>query len=383
MTSLAPNFFLPALHGGGAESHLLRILNAWPAANPLPGLWLARRGGSYESELRTDLVPQDVRTVGRFGATMRVLSAIPALRQRLPGGRGPVCPVLDFAVLALDLARHALPIAQRPPVVVLLQNNLSAMLADLQAPWSWLRPALLRAHRRADGIVFLSQGVREDFQKLVPDYRGRTTVIPNAAWSDTVARRADEPCPIPRPADRRVVVACGRMHRQKGFDVLLPAFARLAKAVPSELWLLGEGPAQRSLEALAQQLGIRDRVRFLGFQANPFPFFRAADLFVLSSRWEGFGNVVVEALGCGTPVVSTDCPYGPAEILGNQTWGSLVPVEDSAALASAMLEILTTPGLAQKFAAAGPDRAREFSAPAIAHAYADFLATFTPAACHP
>jgi len=381
--ALAPQFFLPALHGCGAESHLLRILNAWPERTPLPGLWLARRGGSYEKQLRGDVVRHAVRSVRQLGATMSVLSCVPALRRKMSGRKSPVCPVLDFAVLALDLARHALPRGQRPPAVVLLQNNLSAMVADLKAPWSWLRPALLRAHRRSDGIVFLSRGVRDDFLKLVPDYSGRTTVIPNAAWSDDVARRAIEPCPIKKPEGRRVIVACGRLHRQKGFDVLLRAFATVAGQVSSELWLLGEGSERRALEALARQLGVSDRVRFLGFQSNPLSFFRAADLFVLSSRWEGFGNVVVEALGCGTPVVATDCPFGPAEILGAQKWGRLVPVENSAALAAAMHEVLTTPALAARLSAQAPARARDFSAPAIARAYADFLASFTSESARP
>ncbi len=376
MTATAPQFFLPALHGGGAESHLLRILNAWPDSAVLPGLWLARRGGSYEKQLRVDVVRRDVRAIRQLGATMSVLSCVPALRQMMCGTKAPVCPVLDFAVLALDLARRSLPRKERPPVIILLQNNLSAMLADLGAPWKYLRGAILRAHRDSDGIVFLSDGVRQDFLKLVPDYAGRTTVIPNATWSDELEARSREACPIEKPAGKKVVVACGRMHRQKGFDVLLPAFAQTAAQIPSELWLLGEGPHRAALETQAAELGIADSVRFLGFQSNPLAFFRTADLFVLSSRWEGFGNVIVEALGCGTPVLSTDCPFGPAEILENDRWGKLVPVEDADALANGMREILTDSALSAKFAAGGPTRARQFEAGPIAQQYAEFLTTF-------
>jgi glycosyltransferase involved in cell wall biosynthesis len=376
MNALAPQFFLPALHGGGAESHLLRILNAWPDASPLPRLWLARRGGSYEKQLCANVERRELRSARKFGATMSVLSCVPALRQIMRGSKSPVCPVLDFAVLAVDLARRALPRNQRPPFVILLQNNLSAMLADLGAPWKYLRGAILRAHRGSDGIVFLSQGVRQDFLKLMPDYLGQTAVIPNATWSDELAARSREACPVQRPVGKKVITACGRMHRQKGFDVLLPAFAKTAAQVPSELWLLGEGPNRAALEAQAAELGVAESVRFLGFQANPLSFFRAADLFVLSSRWEGFGNVVVEALGCGTPVLSTDCPFGPAEVLEDGRWGKLVPVEDVGALAGGMREILTNAALAAKLADDGPVRARQFEAGPIAEEYAEFLARF-------
>ena len=377
MTTLAPQFFLPALHGGGAESHVLRILNAWPNERLLPGLWLARSGGSYEKHLRTDVVRPHMRAIRQLGATISVLSCVPTLRTNMRRRKSPMCPVLDFAVLAVDLARRAMPRPDRPPIVILVQNNLSAMLGDLAAPWKYLRSAILRAHRDSDGIVFLSGGVGEDFKKLVPDYEGRTTTISNATWSSELEARSRETCPIERPRNKRVVVACGRLHRQKGFDLLLRAFAQTAARIPSELWLLGEGPERATLEALAVELGIADAVRFLGFQDNPLPFFRTADLFVLASRWEGFGNVVVEALGCGVPVLSTNCSFGPGEILENGRWGRLVPPNDSATLAEGMEEILTTPELASRLAADGPTRARHFEASAIARKYADFLSSFT------
>jgi glycosyltransferase involved in cell wall biosynthesis len=107
--------------------------------------------------------------------------------------------------------------------------------------------------------------------------------------------------------------------------------------------VLGEGPQLGELEALAASLGIADRVQFLGFRANPFALFARASVFILSSRYEGFGNVLAEALACGTPIVSTDCESGPAEILGGGDYGRLVPVGDDAAMAVAIEQSLTDP----------------------------------------
>jgi glycosyltransferase involved in cell wall biosynthesis len=284
--------------------------------------------------------------------------------------------MLEFPVLAVEAARGSLPAKMRPPVVVVLQNNLQAMLNSLGFPWKFLRAAILAAHANSNGMVFVSAGVRDGFFKVLPDYRGETCIIPNAGWSSDVERLSFEACPVLKPAAKKVIVACGRLHRQKGFDIFLVAFSKIAAKLDVELWILGEGKERAPLRSLAAVLGIARDVRFFGFQSNPFPYLRAADLFVLSSRWEGCPNVVVEALGLGTPVVAADCPFGPAEILGNGRWGRLVPVEDDAALAAAMEEVLISPRLAARLSAEGRLRAQEFDAETVALGYARFLSRF-------
>jgi glycosyltransferase involved in cell wall biosynthesis len=121
---------------------------------------------------------------------------------------------------------------------------------------------------------------------------------------------------------------------QKGFDTLLRAHAQLHDDI--RLVILGEGPLRPRLERLARDLGIDHRVDFAGFLTNPYPCYRASDAVVLSSRWEGLPTVLIEALSLGTPVVSTDCPSGPAEILEDGRWGRLVPPDHPVALARAI-----------------------------------------------
>jgi len=133
-----------------------------------------------------------------------------------------------------------------------------------------------------------------------------------------------------------LVLAVGRLTAQKDYPTLLRAFAKVRSRRNCRLIILGEGELRDSLEALTSQLGIADSVQLPGFADNPFAWMSKASLFVLSSAWEGLPNVLIQAMACGTPVVSTDCPSGPAEILENGKWGRLVPVGDEVALAEAM-----------------------------------------------
>jgi glycosyltransferase involved in cell wall biosynthesis len=137
-----------------------------------------------------------------------------------------------------------------------------------------------------------------------------------------------------------VVLGVGRLTAQKDFPSLIRAFAKVRAQKPCRLVILGEGELRGELEALVASLDLSADVALPGFTDNPFAWMRQSSLFVLSSAWEGFGNVLVEAMACGTPVVSTNCPSGPAEILENGRWGRLVPVGDVDALADAMLATL-------------------------------------------
>jgi glycosyltransferase involved in cell wall biosynthesis len=143
------------------------------------------------------------------------------------------------------------------------------------------------------------------------------------------------------PAGTRRILAVGALKVEKNYPLLLRALARVRERAPASLLILGSGPLQATLEAEAKRLNLRDAVVFAGFTTDPWPFYAAADLFVLSSDAEGFGNVLIEAMHAGLPVVSTDCPNGPSEILDGGRLGPLVSCGDHAALAEAMLREMT------------------------------------------
>jgi glycosyltransferase involved in cell wall biosynthesis len=199
--------------------------------------------------------------------------------------------------------------------------------------------------RLADCVVAVSHGVAEDLAKIAPGARRLIRVIYNPVVGPNLYSRSLE-----KPGHSwlldggpPVFLGVGRLVPQKDFSTLLRAFKRVRNQIPARLLILGEGPLRGELESLASELGIREDVSMPGIDANPFPYFRRAPVFVLSSAWEGLANVLIEALALGARVVSTDCPSGPREILEGGRWGSLVRVGDDAAMAQAMLLSLKQP----------------------------------------
>jgi glycosyltransferase involved in cell wall biosynthesis len=201
-------------------------------------------------------------------------------------------------------------------------------------------PALVRLfYPAAEQIVTVSEELRREALRLIGGRASKFVAIYNPLFSDKLARCAEAPTGHPwlERKDAPVVVAAGRLTPQKGFDTLLRAIALVRRRLSVRLLVLGEGPERSSLAALSNELGIAAAVAFPGFVANPYAYMRRSDVLAMSSRWEGFGNVLVEAMASGTQVVSTDCPYGPREILAGGKYGALVPVDDPVALADAIV----------------------------------------------
>jgi len=228
-----------------------------------------------------------------------------------------------------------------------LHNNISGYL-DTKTPLQrWLRTAPMRwLFPAVDLIVCVSEGVIEDTVKITGLPRSRMVAIRNPIITPDIYPRSDEPVDHPWFNNGQtipVIVGAGRLTPEKDFATLIKAFHQLRRHKACRLLILGEGPLRRKLEQLAEELGIADAVSLAGYQANPFAYMKKAALFVLSSAWEGSGNVLVEALALGIPSVSTDCPYGPSETLADGQFGPLVPVGDADALAQAMLDTLDNP----------------------------------------
>ncbi|MGE0681501.1 MAG: glycosyltransferase [Candidatus Binatia bacterium] len=171
------------------------------------------------------------------------------------------------------------------------------------------------------------------------------------------------------PSSPPVILSVGRLAKQKDFPTLLRAFARVRATRRARLMILGEGRKRKHLECLIKTLGIADDVALPGFVLNPFPYMARAAVFVLSSAWEGLPGALVEAMACGCPVVSTNCPSGPAEILDEGTYGPLVPVGDETALARAILTVLGSSITTEKLRA----RAFQFSIDRVADRYLEIL----------
>ena len=230
-------------------------------------------------------------------------------------------------------------------VVVSEHSHLSQdLLYKRRRRWRsrFISPLLRRVYPRADALVSVSYGVADDLAAFVGIPRERITAIYNPIVTPDLHARVRAPFDHPwfRPDAPPVVLGIGRLVPQKDFPTLLRAFARIRVQRPVRLVILGEGKLHAELETLARTLGIAADVAMPGFVENPYAYLAGAAVFALSSACEGLPTVLIEALACGCPVVSTDCPSGPAEILDGEQYGRLVPVGDDAALAHAICATL-------------------------------------------
>ena len=251
-------------------------------------------------------------------------------------------------------------------LVVSERCHLSESINRSQKLWKQQRlPQLIHAlYPRANGIVAISEDVSSDLAATAELEPESITTIYNGLLRPQALDLPPDGHPWFAASDP-VILGAGRLSRQKDFPTLIRAFAKLRAERPAKLVIIGEGNDRVDLEKLVAALGLGEDVSLPGFKPNPFAFMKAADLFVMSSVHEGFGNVLVEALAAGCPVVSTDCPAGPAEILDNGRFGRLVPVGDSDALAVAMGATLDAPPSSDRLKA----RAADFSIDRTAERY--------------
>lgn len=365
-SSMTIMFFLPQLGGGGAEMNAVRLAPGLLAQGVRPIYVVARGPGSYAEQLPSG-VEVVVLPTGRLNSsTFRLLRSVGPLArlidERRPDVLVPVMPSPCLAALAA--ARR---VKHRPRVVLSIQNTLAPPRSrGLHLVHRAEQKLLRRWFPEADGVVALSKGVAADLTLAVPALRSRVSIVPNVGLPlASQVQVIDEPPPPKTPGTLRLL-ACGRLVEQKGYPYLLAAFAKVSGELNAELHILGTGPLLESLTQQAAALGIGDRVRFLGFRKNPFLHMREADIFVLSSLWEGFGNVIVEAMSMGAAVVSTACPHGPDEIITDGVNGRLVPPANVEALAKAILNLGQDAALRNSIAVAGRMQAQDYSSELVA-----------------
>ena len=323
---------------GGVEHMLVNLIAGFVAAGREVDLLLIRDRGPHLAGL-----PEAVNRIP-LGSNHSLL-AIPALARYLRQVRPrALLAAKDRAGRAAVLARALAGVDTR--LVLRLGTNLSASLAGRSAlRRAWRYWPIRRLYPRIDRIVAVSAGVAADTATIAGLPREAISVIRNPVITPDLRQRAAAPCPHPwfQGKGPPVLLGAGRLQRQKDFPTLIRAFARVRQARPCRLVIIGEGQERPALRALIAQLGLADQVDLPGFQVHPLPFLARANLFVLSSAWEGSPNVLTEAMALGTPVVATDCPSGPAELLDGGRIAPLVPVGDPEALAAAILATLDQP----------------------------------------
>jgi glycosyltransferase involved in cell wall biosynthesis len=326
--------YLHDLTGGGVERQSLIIAEEFRRDGMDVTLLLHRLRGQL-----LDQVPAGVRVVDLHSS--RTLLDIPRLARWLRAEQP------DILLSNVDLNNVAALLAKvisfsRTKVVICQHNPISDNFAACE---NWMYRYVSLFYRLLSPLVShavaVSEGVGRELCAIAGLPREHILTINNPVIGPDFRERSEQTGDHPwfHDHDRPVFVTAGRLVAQKDHDTMLRALAIHRKHVDSRLIILGVGPLENALRVLAAELNISDAVDFIGFRANSLPFLRQADAFLLSSRCEGFGNVLVEALGCGTPVISTSCEYGPSEILENGRYGTLVQPRNPVALAAAMDEV--------------------------------------------
>ncbi|HEY0941096.1 MAG TPA: glycosyltransferase [Steroidobacter sp.] len=356
--SPAITLFLPSVEGGGAERVFVQLANEFAKLGCRVEFVLARARGPYLEEISEQVRIVDLRASG-------VLNCLPALVRYLRSRRpAAILSGLEHANVIAVLARSLAGRSTR--CVVSTRAVPTAIYRANRSRRRWMTLQMSRlTYRLADQVIANSQAVAADLAGSLGVSNGKLTVIYNPLDMEYIDRNsrmaADHPWLTPGSAP--VVLSVGSLTVLKDFQTLIRAFAIVRSARECRLIILGEGPERAKLESMVEQLNLRNDVCLPGFVGNPFAWMRCAGVFVSSSLTEGCPNALMQALACGTAVVSTDCNGGSAEILQAGKWGHLVPVGDAEAMAAAITAALDSPR------PNGRQRANDFALHEIAQQY--------------
>jgi glycosyltransferase involved in cell wall biosynthesis len=327
-------FYLRVLYGGGAERAMLNLMQELVRWGARVDLLLNSVDGAYLSQ-----VPPEVRIIDL--KALRLLLGLLPLKRYLQKEQPAI--LISSLHYASEIAIWAKWLSGATTKVVVSEQNTLSVHARQRSSDRW-SPLLAKLfYPMADGVVAVSQGVAQDLAQTTGLPLERIQVIHNPVITPAMLQQAQEPIDHAwfRDGEPPVVLGVGRLDPQKDFPTLIRAFAQVRQTRSARLMILGGGHERDNLKALVTQLGLENDVAFVGFVNNPYAYMSKADVFVLSSAWEGFGNVLVEAMAVGTPVISTDCPSGPAEILDRGKYGALVAIGDVDNLANEILNVLS------------------------------------------
>lgn len=350
--------FMPSLHGGGAERAMLVFAGELLSRGYEVDLVLANKEGAL-----VPLVPKGARIVDC--KCRRMLHVFPKLAKYLRTNTVvAVYSTITHANIMAALTSRA--VGLKVPVVVRQSN---APLSERGPGISHLvsKRLIPVVYTGASSVIAVSDGVRSELVSMQPKLSGAIKVLPTPVLTTQILRQGEEAPAHRWFAERNtpIVLSAARLERHKGMLELVRAFADVRETREARLVIIGEGSARRELEAEVSRLGLGNQVDLPGFQGNPFSFINHANLFVLNSYYEGLPNVLIQAMGFGTPVVSTDCRSGPAEILDGGRLGRLIPVGSHEQLVRSILESLDLP----KHEAARESAWNRFGAEAATSAY--------------
>jgi|AntDeeMinimDraft_5_1070356.scaffolds.fasta_scaffold00748_11 glycosyltransferase involved in cell wall biosynthesis len=365
-------FFLPSLAGGGAEKTMITLANEFSSRGHTVDLLLGKAEGPYKDKVSDDvrIIDFDAPELPGFALSSSIPYIIKYIKLKQPD-------VIISALFPANLVNIiATKISNTDTISIISeQNRLSRHLEHTSSKERLTLPSLIRfIYPKSDVVTAVSQGVASDLSTISGIPQEQIEIAHNASMDPDIEHLATE------DVDHKffdtgypVIIAVGNLTKQKDFETLLRSFAKVQENKQSRLIILGEGEKREELEQLRHRLGLDDMVDLPGFVNNPYAYLQQSSLFVLSSKWEGLPTVVIEALACGCPIVSTDCPSGPSEILKDGEYGTLIPVGDDKEMSTAILRMLEDPTPSDKL----KERANDFSTEAAAERYLELIQKHT------
>ncbi|SDI00482.1 glycosyltransferase [Desulfosporosinus hippei] len=334
------SLYIPSLAGGGAEKITVNLANCFAAQGLKVDLVVSDLKGPLLKDISDKIRIIDLRS------SRVIFSLIPLVIYLARNKPRAILSSLNYAnviVIISSLLANFLAKA-KTRVYVAEHSTLSQTLLHPPNFRTKFLPLLMKhTYKLADGIITVSKGVAADLAKIIGIPPSKIFVIYNPVFNKNVIFKKMETPDHPwfKPGSPPVILGVGRLHPAKDFSCLIKAFKALREELDVKLVILGEGEERSKLELLINDLGLQDEIDLPGFVRNPYEYMDHSSVFVLSSQWEGLPTVLIEALACGLPIVSTDCPSGPREILEDGKYGLLVRVGDELSLTKALSDILT------------------------------------------
>ncbi|MBU9723082.1 MULTISPECIES: glycosyltransferase [Bacillaceae] len=328
-------FITPNLGGGGAEKVIVNILKFVDRKKIEPEYLALNLVGPFVELLPEDIKVSDLQTEK---VSKSIIKLIKSINKSNPDIIMSTLSNLNLAILFIK------PFLRRKTKIIVRQSNTLNKIFEQYPYWKKCIYKLSYSYlyRKADKIIVQSEGMKEDLLIMFPSLKDKVIRIPNPIDLNEISVKLESVRKTSTEYNDGCktikIVAVGRLTYQKGFDTLLKAFKQLKKNKPNiQLSIVGEGPLKGELKELTSKLDIMEDVDFKGFVNNPYEVIYNSDIFVLPSRYEGFPNILLEALACETKIVATDCKSGPREILGANKYGTLVKVDDVNELSNALL----------------------------------------------
>lgn len=355
-------FILASFNVGGVEKNTLRLAKAMLDKGYEVDLLVIRNEGIYKSNVDSRI---NVICLNKNSALRSIRSIAKYLKHTQPAA---LISAKDYINLVVLISKLLVNVGTK--IIISVRTNLTTELKHMTLLNRVIMTVMIKLlYPFADYIVTVSKGVAKDLRKILKIKNENIKVIYNPIVDNEITEKLNQKLDVSKYGNSKIVVSVGRLEVQKDYPTLIKAFKFVLNEVNSFLLILGEGKEREKIENLIEKLGLNDNVELIGNTDNPYMYMAASDLLVLSSKWEGFGNVIAEALAVGTPVVSTDCPSGPSEILDGGEYGILVPTENPEELAKGILNAFKKDWDKNELI----QRSKEFTVEKAAQKYSDLI----------